>query len=428
MQQLSNQDIFELCLSRRKSKNELSHKWKSYLLPFIEAENIYLPDIEPSQCLDFSRYIESLNISESGARMSVDLLKFITELMVVHGIINSFEWPPNAVGKGKPPKPILVLPPDLIQDIRKQNTAFPIKSIAMFELMLSSGMRISEIITVPVYRVNFDDDLFDSETGKKSEYIGGTIYLNSNEMIVKRGKSRLVAFSRFTARFIKMHMKVMGYNGDEKLPLFPYTSVGVNNMLGILTEIPMSRASNYITQKKPQEEVQDSIVDYSTLSSDQNKSIKRFLEIKEQLKEREKNMDNSKVRRSAFRENVDDREVTPHVLRYTFSSIMYFREYRGKRFDSDAVSKWLGHSSDKTTDLYLQELCLVKSDNEWRKIILGDKRSWQYIAMKSRMTVVHGSTVTMTKAEIKSAKPKRPYNKKSITSIVAKNKRRRRRR
>lgn len=273
-------------------------------------------------------------------------------------------WPPRRTGNIHTPR---VIPPEVLFEVR-QMTGLRYVGAAIIELLLSSGMRQSEMFSLNVSQLRFDKIPVDFTTNQPSIYVGGSIVLTKENQAIKGRRSRTVFFSKLAARMIRTYMEDSGIPEGANVPLFPFDTKQMYQCLGqVRREFPELDVKEVKHRLGKEEKIEDYDV--------------------ENLPDRMKKLVENKVKRNNKfagpvdpQKNVDTSEkmrgVHPHQFRHTFACYQMHRSYYGERENIARIKTMLGHSADETTLIYLSSLAVIKDDAQWARVWLGRPTDW----------------------------------------------------
>lgn len=270
--------------------------------------------------------------------------------------------------------------PETIFRIRNLSNGFDLKTAVIFELLLSTGMRINELLQVRMGDVDFKDTVFDYELGKTSPYIGGSITVFSSRGIRLKSKGRRVFFGRLAAKLLRKYIRDFKLeNCESDIPLFPYTYktimkqmhlVGMNAPKGILK-------TNKIKTQQRESGFMD--IDISKLKTPQEYKDK-LLRMQQQELNRQQD---SKYKQASKLQRLRPLYLHCHALRHTFAAMMYYRNWAGQHHDLLSVRDLLGHSSVNMTQKYVSLANLCKSEAAWKRIFVGN--DFEYMKLYRRI-------------------------------------------
>lgn len=263
--------------------------------------------------------------------------------------------------------PQILMPKDLFR-IRMLDR-IPLGAAAYIELMISSGMRSSELRCVHASQIRFNEAPVEFSTGKPSRFAGGMIALQADLQPIKREKSRIVFFSKMASHMLHLYMEDMGIKPGSNIPIFPYSTATIHKWLDMIREelphLKAKPAERHIT--KPLD-VKD-----MDLDEDSPEFLKKLVQGDVARKNRFHGPVDPRIGRSY---NLVTRGIHPHRLRYTFACYQYFRNYYGEIHSMDRLRIMMGHDDIDTTLIYLTQIAAISSMQEWEQIHIGRPMDW----------------------------------------------------
>jgi site-specific recombinase XerD len=273
-------------------------------------------------------------------------------------------------------KRILVLEPSSIFKIRKLwHSKF--KLALPFELLLSSGLRVSEFLALRACDIDFDEHPIDLSTGKISEYTGGAIHIDTRVHIAKSNKSRTTYISKIAARILQQYMDVHGIREGSNIPIFPYDVSSIGRYMCEVSATYIEKKREEVAHLRPRSTRHTDIDlnEHEGLSEEMRKKIAK-MQASTVHSSKDDNIGETTRRHEQVTSGAVVRDLHAHALRHTFACNMYHRNYHGDRHSEMRIIKMLGHSIVTTTLKYLTKLDLISSDDQWRRIMLGRPTDW----------------------------------------------------
>lgn len=261
--------------------------------------------------------------------------------------------------------PVVITPAQIFQ-IREIRCA-RLERATAFEALVSSGMRVSELVQLRAYQVEFGVAPHDVELQIPSPYVGARIRLTKETGVLKREKSRIVFLGKLATKLMLAHMKSKGIPQASNLPLFPLTRFNLNIWLNdFLKEIGYTAAEIY--------QPKTNSIDIDTEEIDLTPEMK--VRIERQRKKEENYLRNmpDPTKKIAAQRRV--RGVTVHSLRHAYTSFQYYRNYWGERQAVDRLRINLGHDKADVTMEYLTQMDLVTNDDTWKRLWVGRPTDW----------------------------------------------------
>jgi integrase len=250
---------------------------------------------------------------------------------------------------------------------QKINTA---TKAAAFELLLSSGMRISELGQIRCSDLIIASEIIDDvELGRKSPFVGGSIKLSiQHGFTIKRNMSRKVYFSRIAAKMLQIHMVNQGLSLEDNLPLFPYDNSTYNRWLTDIGEDVINR-TKVISHRSPT--MGD--IDTNKLSMQGNVN-KKFIASLKRAKGRKESLEKEFPGIKSNSRIEPERKLTfhPHCLRHFFACLMYYRSWHGTHTDISTLTLLLGHTGVSQSIHYMKSDPVCRNMTEWKQVMLGN--------------------------------------------------------
>lgn len=252
----------------------------------------------------------------------------------------------------------------------RRNVLSALRRYAAFEVLLSTGVTVSELNRLNVNDINFNDVVFDKKLNSNSPYVCGSITLNPAEIGVKKRRFRKVYLNPIAAKLLKLHIYHHGLYGD--IPIFPWPIGTIQNWmarigLGVLREDKPFIAKKVSRRSKHKTEV--------------------FIDPKSTVSHEIKNAIERQQARAVFKDNAEEKaeikyklkttSLHPHALRHVNACVMMYRDWRGGYHDLMYVKRLLGHSLRSMTALaYTDHADYLSNDRQWIKLMCGDPRSY----------------------------------------------------
>jgi len=249
-----------------------------------------------------------------------------------------------------------------------------VRAAAMLELMLSGGMRISEVTQFRCCDVHWTHNVQDYELKKISPFIGGYIDFDpARGFRIKQQHKRIVYFSKLCAKLMRLYMKKFNLAEDSLAPMFPLERGKVYRIILKLGK-PAGIQKHKHQDKKYQRE--SGFLDIDIDKIDGNQEYKDLLR-KAQQKEVKNKQSNPFYEKLARIEPTRATRFHPHCLRHFFAMLMYYRNWFGNRQDLITLKDLLGHMDIGTTQIYATSQQIITGDSEWKRIMLGNGFDYQ---------------------------------------------------
>lgn len=245
-----------------------------------------------------------------------------------------------------------------------------------FELLLSSGLRVSEFTQLRGCDISFDDIPMDFETHKPSIYIGGSITLSKAKHAIKVRKGRKTYFSKIAAKVLRVYMKHVQIEEHTNQPIFPWCRQTVSTWLDKLAVGIITGYNNEDGSKTEEKIVREKGFGDIKAGDIKDEGLKRMIARRQR---KAKQSLASGQRQSKKRKDYEspERRFHPHALRHAFVCINYYRNPFGEYRDLMRLKSMIGHSgSSSTTFEYLTTLDIINSMEQWERFHLGRSSDW----------------------------------------------------
>ena len=148
-----------LLIDKNYSKNTID-SYKNDLVKFFDYINKDIKKITKNDIESYIKYLHKENYNEHTINRSLSCIKSLYKFLLIEKIITTdiakdIEAPKN---KKSLPKVLSEDDINLLLDI-KLNTPFDYRNKAMLEMMYATGMRVSELINVKLFDIDFESDL-----------------------------------------------------------------------------------------------------------------------------------------------------------------------------------------------------------------------------------------------------------------------------
>lgn len=252
----------------------------------------------------------------------------------------------------------------------RRNILSALRRYTAFEVLLSTGVTVSELNRLNVNDINFDDTVFDKALNKNSPYVCGSITLNPAEIGVKKRRFRKVYLNPIAAKLLKLHIYHHGLHGD--IPLFPWPVGTIQNWLRAMGLGVLREDKPFITKKLSRRSQHKTEV-YIDPNSNVTDEIKRAIE-RQQARAvfRDEAQEKAEIKY-----NLKTTSLHPHALRHVNACVLMYRDWRGGNRDLMYVKRLLGHSLRSLTVLaYTDHTEYLDNERQWTKLMVGDPRSY----------------------------------------------------
>lgn len=337
-------------------------------------------NLNPDDILELKRSLELDNIAKATIQKQLMLLSNILEILDALKV-REFCWPRVVRYKRHTNVEEYRIPtPAQIFAIRRRSHT-RIRDIVIFEMLMSTGCRIAELLQVRASDISFDHNVVDKDMHKLSPYIGGQFTLMPRRTRIKTHRGRICYFSVAARKWLKIYMMLLNVKDNPHIPLFPYNRTAVADWMytlghGVFTDMPMG--SKVIDGKIDEMKRQPGFADIDT---DELKgvpeNIKKMIRTSQRLdkRRREKNELINKLEKLQFNSGKKHR-LHPHALRHFFAGSMFLRAYNGNRHDIKVVQRLLGHRTYIMTENYLRKIQFDMAEEEWKRIFIGRQDDW----------------------------------------------------
>jgi integrase len=348
---------------------------ETQLLKFMRwvyvRHNGAVTDISQEDYATFLSAVAKADYSSSTKRIAEVYVKHLMRYLISKGYISDFnltvpEMQTARHSSGKTKRSI----PAYASLCEIRSMAWPIERALAVELMLSSGMRIGELIQLRFCDIKPGDVPVDIGEERPSRYAAGSITLNKHIHKLKRAKSRKTHYSFLAGRLLSIYMqlnKIPGFRTKQRI--LPWTESAINLWMSEMNESVNFRAFGVAGKHSiinPNEEDELSDEEWEALPD----GMKRMVERRNQsLPETPQ-----KVLRGDQVTN-----VTSHSFRHFFACCQLFRDYRGGHSDMTYVMSLLGHVGSDTTLQYLSDITILETKEQWSKVYRGAPGTWANI-------------------------------------------------
>lgn len=254
-------------------------------------------------------------------------------------------------------------------DIRASQVIVTLDCAVIFELLISSGMRLSEMLHLRACDVDFRIRPMDGSINGPSPYCGGLIRTEGygSGSRIKAAKERKIYLGKLAAKLLIAYMKTKKIPFESNLPIFPLHP----GMPGHYFR-QIAKRTNLI--KKQYREVSQRRRGFLDIDVNNIVGTEEYKNLVRKAQEKErKEIEAGSILEKASRVQ-PARRVTlhPHSARHFFAYLMYYRNWYGNRKDILDLRDLLGHSSVVHTNIYvINEKQVVDNDRDWIRIMNG---------------------------------------------------------
>jgi integrase/recombinase XerD len=183
----------------------------------------------------------------------------------------------------------------MLDSVVKDNSHFGIRLSAMLEILYASGLRVSELVSLPI-----------SAIGKNSE--NGQIVLKNYLIVTGKGnKERIAPLNKTSLRILEKYLKAREEMGHGNSRWLFCGKIRINKDKNQLSKATKRVVDEHLTRQ-------------------------RF---------------NQMLKELAIMAGVDENKVSPHVIRHSFASHLL-----SQGVDLRVLQELLGHSDISTTQIY----------------------------------------------------------------------------
>jgi len=277
-------------------------------LDFCEKNNFKLLEIKEENVKLYLQELFLQNNKSSSIARKISCLRSFYRFLFDENLISQ-----NPLFYIKKPKSVNTIPNFLTQDemlkllevANSDKSDFGIKISTIIELMYSSGLRVSELVSLPISALQI---YFDSDGSKKLK----------NYLIIcgKGNKERLIPIGKIASQFLLQYLEIR-------------TKLGFESSKWLF--VGFAKAS-----RKRQ----------SLKHENGNVLLNRNLKFKNHSHLTRQRV-NSMFKELAVKSNIDPTRIHPHIIRHSFATHLLNRG-----MDLRVLQELLGHNSISTTQIY----------------------------------------------------------------------------
>lgn len=297
-------------------------------------------------------------------------LRFLVDMQV----IPDTPFPAYMSGKGRPQMPQVVPTPMELFRCR-QKIDMDVRSAAFCELLLSTGMRMDEVIQSRCRDLNYGDRPFDQELKKPSPYFVGSINIAQHTHTTKNRLPRKVYFSYLAGDLMRKYMARERLNPNGNDPLFSWSDSWLEGLINAVGRGVIERKLEDQVSSGNSAEVQRQRGFVDLDLEEMESGTPRFRRALAKRQEEERSLESYK-RQASQPVRLKKRKLHPHALRHAFTNIMYYRNYFGDRRDEQRLRVLMGQKSLNALHVYLTKLELVTDDETWERLWIGHPSDW----------------------------------------------------
>lgn len=338
-----------------------------------------LVDLTASDILEYKTWMEERDLSKETMRACLMVVRCTLEMFDSYGI-KEYTWPTVVRFRRKKEVEEYRIPtPAQIYAIRSKRHV-RIRDIALFEMLLSSGMRFREISQVRASDISFEHKVMDTETGQPSKYVGGHLKLTPRKVGIKTQKGRVVYFSTFAAKWLKIYMARLNVEKNPHIPIFGFGYATCANWVralgkGVLSGLPIG--SKLVNGQMDAMLRKPGYEDVNTAELDVPEHFKKMIRSAQQNDKKERSKHELLDKLESVHFNPKKKHVLHmHACRHFYAGVMWHRAWNGMRHDIKLVQKLLGHKQYMETEGYLRKVDFDITEEEWKRICLGRSTDW----------------------------------------------------
>lgn len=342
--------------------------------------HVQIAKVVKKDIFDYRDFLENSGYSVATVKAKLSPLRTFIVWMLQSEIIpeESDPWPIRLHVAGQSSPPTVVPTPEEIFQIRLK-PRIKIEWAWLFELILSTGMRISEALQLRAGDFNFDKRPFDKELNRPSPYFAGHVNMQSNRFRTKNCTPRIVYFSQLCAHLTQeMFAKYNIHHDDMNTPILPWSRQGLQRWINDCASGVIDKAYNSagtglaIGEKQRDRYFLD--VDLDQLNIDER--LKKLIKSRQ---DEVSNIEDYKVNAAQPMRVRCRTYMGPHALRHSWTNFNYYRNPFGERNASDSLRLLLGHNGLSTLHVYLTKLNMLDNDGTWKRLWLGKPNDWSGI-------------------------------------------------
>lgn len=315
---LINQKLIKNFLEKIRAEDGLSlntiisYKFDLELLAsFLDSSKTSFLQVDSKDIRSYFRGLHSQGLGTKSVARKISTFRSFFKFLIFENLIKQ-----NPISEIESPKSEKKLPRFLsekevfllLDHLLKNESEFAIKLSCMLEIMYSAGLRVSELVNLPINAINF-----------QGQEIG-------NHLVVKGkgSKERIVYLNQTSRQILAKYLQIRKQLGQDKVK---WLFVGG-------TRSTKKEIKN-ITPKKVK--------------------IRKLVEAKPLTRQRF----NSMLKELAIEVGIDPSRVHPHAIRHSFATHLL-----SKGADLRVLQELLGHSDISTTEIYTHT-----TDKSLRKMV-----------------------------------------------------------
>lgn len=341
---------------------------------FCQSVPIELNKVTSTHIFAYRDRLENKGAASNTIALKLKCVRSFYKWMIDNGHMNQNPYPIGGLtwSAKKETRAISVPAYDEII-LMRQKRGVTIQTATTFEMLLSTGLRISEYCQVRLSDIDRTDIPFDKETMKMSEFVGGSITLLSKTHRIKTKKGRKVYFSKIAGKLLKKYIEWFEIKDDE--PIFPWDRNNPNHWLGKLGD-GIVEGYEHAGESVKEEKIVKRNLDSSDIDISNVKNPK-FRKLLENRRKSKKSIDLPPEIKQQQEYTSQERRFHCHCLRHAFTCINRYRNVFGEREELTRLRALLGHdSASEATFNYLIKLDMITTDEQWNRIHRGRPTDW----------------------------------------------------
>lgn len=278
---------------------------------FLEKNNILIIDISKDDLKNYLEFLHQNNLTHASISRKISCLKNFYRFLEEENLIKTSP----AINLHSPKKEIK-LPKFLTEEeifkllnfINNDKSEFGIKLSSMLEILYSAGLRVSELVSLPISAIGEIEDQNGNKTLRNYLIVKG-----------KGNKERIAALNKTTIKKIIEYIDFRKKSGFEKSK---WLFVGTFRSSKKQDKIRLNQTKNLI--------------------NDKHITRQRFHQMLKEL---------------AVKSGIDPSKVHPHIIRHSFATHLL-----NNGIDLRVLQELMGHSDISSTEIYTHILDAKKQD------------------------------------------------------------------
>lgn len=363
--------FLQYCLDNAADSPSTIRTYQQALTKWIDwCDGSSITDIRDADKQDFTMYRDYLignGFKLKSVQLFMTVVKRFYSWMEFEDMIEFSKYPKMLTIKGDNAKPTLVPTPDQIFKVRRKCRGITLREAMAFEVLLSTGMRVSEFLQIRACDVDFGDHPHDKEFDAPSPFFCGSISIDRDIHVTKGDNTRKVYLSNIAAKLLKANMDKEGIKEGGMVPIFMWSKPSLEKWLQKMGRGVFGKVSDDTPERT---------VGLRDLTEKDLEGLDPKLKRKVMRRQKtEANMPQHE-QKGRKRNGKKSRKLHAHALRHSFTCIMFYRNYFGERQSEDRLRVLLGHSKFTTTFLYLKKIDMLHDDDTWRRLVFGRSYDW----------------------------------------------------